>query len=122
VQYGELRAELDKIAQDEKVKIFDWPDFDQKNDLESLAALVKNLDLVISINSFAAYLANAVGTRVLMLCHRGFKACWPTVFVEDPEYPQITYLRQNHSGDWEELFRRAQAEVQKLVLQSLKIQ
>lgn len=114
LQYGDVAAELEKNRKEYGLRLVDWPDLDLKNDLESLAALVKNLDLVISINSFAAYLANAVGTKVFMLSHRGFKGSWPDVFAGDPEYPQITYLRQKKSGDWEELFGRVQVQVQKL--------
>lgn len=101
LQYGDVQAELGQVREKQGHEIVTWPDLDVKNDLENLAAMIVQLDVVVAINSFVAYFANALGKKVLMPCHAGFKAGWPTIFNQDPEYPHITYFRQERRGDWD---------------------
>lgn len=115
LQYGDVQAELGQVREKSGQGIVAWADLDVKNDLENLAALIVNLDVVVAINSFVAYFANALGKKVLMPCHAGFKAGWPLIFDQDPEFPHITYFRQERRGDWE----RTLAHIRKHLLTSL---
>jgi len=61
--------ELNFIKDAFNIEIINFPEMDIKNDLESLAALISNLDCVISVSSFASAIAPALGVNTKMLLH-----------------------------------------------------
>ena len=70
-----------------------------------LAAVIANLDLVITTDTFAAHLAGAMGKPVwVLLCHA---ADWR--WMCDPErspwYPTMRLFRQSSAGDWAPVLR-----------------
>jgi Flp pilus assembly protein TadD len=70
------------------------------NDFGDTAALIANLDLVISIDSAAAHLAGAMGkTAWVMLT---FDADWRWLLErpDSPWYPTMRLFRQEKMGDW----------------------
>jgi tetratricopeptide (TPR) repeat protein len=69
------------------------------------AALVANLDLVISVDTSTAHLAGAMGQPVWLL--NRFDTCWRW-FPEredSPWYPSMRIFRQPRSGDWQPVVR-----------------
>lgn len=67
LQYGECEDELLNAESLYGLKIIRWPKLDLKNDLDSVAALLSNLDLVVTIGSAVSCLAGAVGTKQLLM-------------------------------------------------------
>ncbi len=76
------------------------------NDFDDTAALVANLDLVITIDSAVAHLAGAMGRRVWTLL--GFNADWRWFLEREdsPWYPTMRLWRQGRRGDWAGLMER----------------
>jgi len=73
---------------------------DRLTDLRETAALISNLDLVISVDTLIPHLAGALGARVwLMLAHA---ADWRWFLDRDdsPWYPTMRLFRQSSAGDW----------------------
>ena len=70
-------------------------------DFADTAALIANLDLVISVDTAVAHLAAALGKPVWMLDR--FDACWRwfTGRRDSPWYPGLRLYRQSQPGDWE---------------------
>ena len=70
-------------------------------DFADSAALVSNLDLVISVDTAMAHLAGALGKPVWILNRHA--ACWR--WLEDradsPWYPTARLFRQKRPGDWD---------------------
>lgn len=62
VQYDDARAEIAEVESTYGTTIHQWPDLDQKNDLDGTAALLRALDLVIAPAVSVGELAAAVGT------------------------------------------------------------
>jgi hypothetical protein len=64
------------------------------------AALVANLDLVISVDTSTLHLAGAMGKPVWLL--NRFDTCWRWMPERDdsPWYPSMRVFRQPRSGDW----------------------
>jgi Flp pilus assembly protein TadD len=64
------------------------------------AALVENLDLVISVDTSVAHLTGAIGKPVWLL--NRFETCWRWLLNRDdsPWYPTMRIFRQPTSGDW----------------------
>jgi len=54
------------------VRILRWQDLDLRNDLESVLALISELDLIISVSTAVVPLAGAIGVPTLMLAHRNY--------------------------------------------------
>ncbi|MEO8449716.1 MAG: N-acetylglucosaminyltransferase, partial [Gemmatimonadota bacterium] len=63
LQYDECGDELATFEQLAGIRIHRWPDEDLKNDLESVAALVAELDGIVTAPTAISSLAGAVGAR-----------------------------------------------------------
>jgi tetratricopeptide (TPR) repeat protein len=69
-------------------------------DFAETAALIENLDLVISVDTAVAHLAGALGKPCwLMLKHAG-EWRWQTGRTDTPWYPSTRIFRQEVAGDW----------------------
>jgi ADP-heptose:LPS heptosyltransferase len=70
-------------------------------DFADTAALIANLDLVISVDTAVAHLAAAIGKPVWLLDR--FDSCWRWLSGrrDSPWYPTLRLYRQPSPGDWE---------------------
>lgn len=64
------------------------------------AALITQLDLVVSVDTAVAHLAAAMGKPVLMLDRWDHCWRWPEKDGTTAWYPSMTILRQRAQGDW----------------------
>ncbi|WP_233832755.1 tetratricopeptide repeat protein [Paraburkholderia sp. ZP32-5] len=78
--------------------LIDWSS--ELNDLADTAALIANLDLVITVDSAIAHLAGALGTPVWLLSRFDAEWVWLDERVDSPWYPNLTLFRQARAGDW----------------------
>jgi tetratricopeptide (TPR) repeat protein len=78
-------------------------------DFHDTAAIIENLDLVISIDTSVAHLAAALGKPVWILLCWAPDWRWLLDRADSPWYPSATLFRQERPGDWE----GAMANVQK---------
>ena len=71
------------------------------NDFSDTAALISNLDLVISVDTSTAHLSAALGKPTWLL--NRYDSCWRWLEdrIDSPWYPSITLYRQKTPGDWE---------------------
>ena len=76
-------------------------------DFADTAALIANLDAVVTVDTAAAHLAATLGTPVLLLDR--FDHCWRwPAHGDTPWYPgRIQILRQPAPGDWDTVLRQA---------------
>jgi ADP-heptose:LPS heptosyltransferase len=72
LQYGECEEEIQQIESELGIRILRWPDLDLMNDFCGVAALIKNLDLVVSISSAVVPLAGAVGTQTISMTRQNW--------------------------------------------------
>jgi Flp pilus assembly protein TadD len=84
------------------------------HDFADAAALIDNLDLVISVDTAVAHLAGALGKPVWLL--NRFDACWRWLLDRDdsPWYPTLRQFRQPTPGDWPSVISRVQGALQRL--------
>jgi hypothetical protein len=64
------------------------------------AALIQQMDLVISIDSMPAHLSGALGVPVWTLLPHRADWRWLTDRDDTPWYPTMRLFRQAHAGDW----------------------
>lgn len=79
---------------------------DELADFADTAALIENLDLVISVDTSVVHLAGALGKPVWVLSR--FNGCWRWLENRDdsPWYPTARIFRQPRRGDWSETVLR----------------
>ena len=75
-------------------------------DFVSTAALVANMDAIVSIDSAVAHLAGALGRRVFVLLPHVGDWRWLRNREDSPWYPTMRLLRQHRLGDWSYVFAR----------------
>ncbi|MGZ5983257.1 MAG: tetratricopeptide repeat protein, partial [Isosphaeraceae bacterium] len=81
------------------------------DDFVDTAAVMRNLDLVISADSSPAHLAGALGVPVWMPLPYISDWRWMTDRDDTPWYPTMRLFRQRRFGDWDELFARLAREL-----------
>lgn len=70
-------------------------------DFAELAALISNLDLVITVDTGVAHLAGALGKPVWIMLPHHCDWRWMRDREDTPWYPQARLFRQKRFGDWE---------------------
>jgi tetratricopeptide (TPR) repeat protein len=81
------------------------------HDFADTAALIEQLDLVISVDTSTAHLAGAMGKSVwILLCH---DSCWRwlTQRADSPWYPTARLYRQECPGDWASVVARVRRDL-----------
>ena len=78
-------------------------------DFSDTAALVEQLDLVISVDTSTAHLAGAMGKPVWLL--NRFDTCWRWLRArpDSPWYPSMRIFRQERDGDWPGVMEQVRA-------------
>ncbi len=82
------------------------------------AAIMKNLELVISIDTSVAHLAGGLGVPVWVPLLVSPDWRWGTAGRQTPWYPTMGLFRQRQFGDWRAPFEEMAAELAKLVARS----
>lgn len=75
-------------------------------DFADTAALIANLDLVISVDTSVPHLAGAMGKRVWTLLAYSPDWRWMLDREDSPWYPTMRLFRQRARGDWDEVIAR----------------
>jgi hypothetical protein len=79
------------------------------------AAVMKNLDLVVTADTAAAHLAGALGVQTLVALSAVADWRWMCGWDDTPWYPTLQLFRQHALGKWEGVFRRIAEELTPLV-------
>jgi hypothetical protein len=88
----------------------DWTN--ELNDLADTAALLANLDLVITVDTAVAHLAGAMGRPAWVLLEKFPDWRWMTDRPDSPWYPTIKLFRQPKPGDWVTPIEQIVADIQ----------
>jgi hypothetical protein len=107
LQYGDhdkLRGEAEAAG----APLLIEPEVDQFSDIDSFAAQVCAMDLVITIDNSTAHLAAALGVPTWLLLP--FAPDWRWLLAGDssPWYPSIRLFRQPAIGDWRSVLQRVE--------------
>ncbi|MEO5881377.1 MAG: tetratricopeptide repeat protein [Caldimonas sp.] len=83
-------------------------------DFAATAALVAQLDLVISVDTSVAHLAAAMGKPVWLLLPVNPDWRWLLEREDSPWYPTMRLFRQSRRGDWSDVMTRVEQEIARL--------
>jgi len=86
-------------------------------DFVETAALIEQLDLVVTVDTSIAHLAGALGKPVWIL--NRFDGCWRWLLArtDSPWYPTARLYRQQTRGDWDGVVQRLAADLQAYALE-----
>ena len=87
----------------------------EQKDFADTAAIVANLDLVISIDTSVAHLAGAMGKPLWVILSRSSDWRWLLEREDSPWYPTARLFRQSTLGDWQDVVARVEGELRALV-------
>jgi Tfp pilus assembly protein PilF/ADP-heptose:LPS heptosyltransferase len=83
-------------------------------DFSDTAALIENLDLVISVDTSVAHLAGAMGKTVWTLIQYSPDWRWMLEREDSPWYPTMRLFRQPAFGDWDSVIEKVAHELREL--------
>lgn len=81
--------------------------------LDDTAALIEQLDLVITVDTAVAHLAGALGKPVWLALHDFADCRWELKGSESYWYPSMRMFRQPSPGDWDSVIREIRSELEK---------
>lgn len=102
LQHGAGREQL----VDSSISIVDWSE-DMKDYAET-AALISELDLIITVDTSVAHAAGALGRPVWLMLSYIADFRWLRDRGDSPWYPTARLFRQKHDGDWAGVVREMQ--------------
>jgi tetratricopeptide (TPR) repeat protein len=87
---------------------------EEVGDFADTAALIENLDLVITVDTAIAHLAGALGKPVWILLPFVADWRWLRDREDNPWYPSARLFRQSSRGDWVSVIKRVVGELHRL--------
>ena len=106
-------AEAQLRASDLRHRVIDWTG--DLHDFSDTAALIENLDLVLTADTSVAHLAGALG-KPLWLFNR-YNNCWRWLLdrADSPWYPSARLFRQDQTREWDPVMREVAAALREYV-------
>jgi tetratricopeptide (TPR) repeat protein len=103
----------EQIAENQDLEIIDLgPQLDEAaGTFMDTAAVMKNLDLVITADTAVAHLAGALGVPVWVVIGVNSDWRWLADREDSPWYPSMRLFRQRRPGDWEGVFLEIEREL-----------
>jgi tetratricopeptide (TPR) repeat protein len=89
---------------------------DSLKDFSETAALISNLDLVVSIDTAVAHLAGALGKPLWIVLPYAADWRWLLDRSDSPWYPSARLFRQLRQGDWANVIEELRCEIAELLV------
>lgn len=113
LQFGDDRAQLDPYRSHERIT--DWSD--TINDFAETAHVIRQLDLVITVDTAVAHLAGALNRPTWLLLPRNCDFRWLLDRSDSPWYPRgLRLFRQPSHGDWDTVIEAMHTAIDDLFL------
>lgn len=110
LQQGSGREEIS-----DRVDAFPLTDLGGAPDFIETAAVIRAMDLIITVDTVVAHLAGALGKKCWLILPRLSDWRWGTHPTQTPFYRTIKLYRQMDAGNWSEVFSRMAADLKQLV-------
>jgi hypothetical protein len=111
LQYGDTTEERKQLQQSRGIDIQHQAEIDNKNDIDSLAALISACDIVVTISNVTAHIAAALGKPTLVMLPNSPSLFWywHRDRTDSPWYPTAVLIRQTQRGEWQDVIEIARA-------------
>ena len=94
----------DKMRWVSSGKLMDWAD--EFSNFDETAALMMNLDLIVSVDTSVVHMAGALGRPTWLLNRHASDWRWMRDRENSPWYPTMRIFTQKTTGDWDEVVTR----------------
>jgi tetratricopeptide (TPR) repeat protein len=84
---------------------------DELIDFSDTAALIENLDLIVSVDTAVAHLAGALGKSIWLLNRYDSDWRWLLDRDDSPWYPSLKLYRQKEYGDWDNVVENVRTQL-----------
>lgn len=115
IQYGDTSEQRSKLQAQTGVSIIHNPEIDPLEDLDSAAAQIAALDLVISTSNAAAHLSGALGVPTWVMLSVNPHWYWMLDREDSPWYPSTRLFRQVIYRQWSDVTQRVAKELNDFV-------
>ncbi len=105
--------QLKDIPESFKVHIFQEPFDTTHGSFMDTAAVIKNLDLVITVDTAIGHLAGSMGIPVWLMLPYSTDWRWLSNRTDTPWYPTMRIFKQPHPFDWDSVVRSIRKELNK---------
>jgi hypothetical protein len=109
LQVGPGREQLQSLGR--KFCVTDLGGWLDPNSLRDLAAILKTIDLLVTVDTAPAHLAGALGVPVWLALPFASEWRWLRDRQDSPWYPSMRLFRQSRAQDWDEVMERMAAEL-----------
>ncbi len=103
LQYGQVSADIDKLRVLSGAAVIHDETVDSLTDLDSFAAQIAALDMVITISNTSAHMTGALGVPMYVILDDKNHLIWPAWGRQIGWYPSATLIRKQHRK-WIEVF------------------
>ena len=100
LQYGDVNEEIKEFAKATGIEVLQCKSVDNREDLDGLAALIENCDLVVSTSNVTIHLAGALGKETWVLLPYVANFWWLLDRTDSIWYPTLKLYRQKKFQDW----------------------
>ncbi len=83
-------------------------------DYADTAALILQLDLIVTVDTSVAHLAGTLGKPVWLMLPHAADYRWMLGRSDTPWYPSVTLYRQNRAGDWDAVIETVRRDITRL--------
>ncbi|MEL6431774.1 MAG: hypothetical protein AAFU73_19725 [Planctomycetota bacterium] len=112
LQYGDTAPALRAFRDAWGVDVYQPDGLTLDKDIDGLAALAHELDLVVSIPNTTVHVAGAVGTPCLLLYDAAWSCFWVTQGVEVPWYTSVLVRKRQPRESWIDFGARLRREIE----------
>ena len=105
LQYGNINDHLSELNEISEKPLYQVPGVDLTYNIDSLASIIKNCDLIITIDNSTAHLAAVLGKPVWILIPFNNDFRWMENSENTIWYKNALLVRQNKKNDWSESYK-----------------
>ena len=100
LQYGDVNEEIKEFTKTTGIEVLQCKSVDNREDLDGLAALIENCDLVVSTSNVTIHLAGALGKETWVLLPYVANFWWLLDRSDSIWYPTLKLYRQKKYNNW----------------------
>lgn len=108
---SQIAQEIDEIGVGELITNA----VEENDDFAGVAALIEQLDLVITVDGVVAHVAGALGKPTWLLLAPGADWCWLLDRNDTPWYPNIKIFRKTQQEGWKDLAARVRKSLHDII-------
>ncbi len=105
--------QIKEISKQFQLNIID--NFDEEAPFVDTAAIIENLDLIITCDTSIAHLSGAIGKKTFLLLQKNCEWRWLKDIDYSPWYNSIKIYRQKTQDDWSDVFDEVKKDIKRLV-------